>query len=328
MENIGTVELEHGEYFLAVNEKSNILYVSNHLSDLILVIDGTDKKIVDRIQIERPKELVLNSTQNILYVISGKAGFWKTDEGAQISIIDTTTNKIKDTIGKKEGFGDIKLNKNTNLLYATQTKEKKIWIIDTLTNTVKDKIQGRVKYRSIAIDEINNLIFMVGRGGMTNDNIVFEVINGKNNHVEKIVSKFYFSGRKVLNLYYSEIYKKLYACMQINSYNHFENTFYMQEIDLDSKSFGNKTHSRKEYEGVGFDPSRTYLYFSDVANGEFSVFNHSLKEIGLFRFTKEKGFIDKYFKGHLYRSKITINSSSDLIYIAGSHMKLLHIIKE
>ena len=78
------------------------------------------KKFSTRIQIERPKELVLNSTQNTLYAISGKAGFWKTDEGAQISIIDTTTNKIKGTIGKKEGFGDIKLNQK--LIYFMHLK--------------------------------------------------------------------------------------------------------------------------------------------------------------------------------------------------------------
>ena len=110
MENIGKIPLEKGEYFIAINEKTNTLYVSNNLSDSILVIDGSAQKIVNRIQIERPKELVLNPNQDILYVISGKAGFWMTDEGAQISIIDTSTNKIIDSIGKKEGFGDIQLN--------------------------------------------------------------------------------------------------------------------------------------------------------------------------------------------------------------------------
>ena len=331
LENIGTIQLENGEYFVTLNEKTNTIYVSNNLSDSILVIDGTAKKIICRIQIERPRELALNSNNNTLYAINGKAGFWKTDEGAQISVIDTSTNKIIDSIGKKEGFGDIKLNKNTNLLYATQTKEKKIWVIDTLTNTVKDKIKGRVKYRSITIDEINNMIYIVGRGGRTNDSTVFEVIDGKNNHVEKIVSKFYFSGRSVSELYYNQTNKKLYAFVKEpgTSDGFFEGTsFYIQEIDLESKSFGNKTRPRGIQNGMGFDPSRNYLYISDVDNGEFSVFNHSLKEIGLFRFTEEIDFVDKYLKGHTYHSKIAINSHLQLIYIAGSKMNLLHTIKE
>ena len=63
-----------------------------------------------------------------------------------------------------------------------------------------------------------------------------------------------------------------------------------------------------EYDGMGFDQSRNRFYFSDVKNGEFSVLNDSLEEIGLFRFTEPKDFVGKYLKGHGYHSKIFIQS--------------------
>ena len=113
LENIGTVELEKGEYFVTINEKTNIVYVANNHSDSILVIDGTAKKIVDRIEIERPRELVINPGNNTLYAISGDAGFRLRDNGARISIINLVTNEIMGSIGEKEGFGDIKLNDKT-----------------------------------------------------------------------------------------------------------------------------------------------------------------------------------------------------------------------
>ena len=197
-------------------------------------------------------------------------------------------------------------------------------MIDTFDNHIKDKIQVDAKIRSIAVNTEDNVIYLAGKRGVI-DKTLFVVIDSNNNY-EIILEKIAWQGKKIWELHYNQINKKLYAFVQEQKGENSD--VCIQEINLESKSFGQKTQSRGEHDGMGFDPSRTYLYFSDVANGEFSVFNHSLKEIGLFRFTKEKGFMDKYFKGHLYRSKITVNSSLGLIYIAGSHMKLLHIIKE
>lgn len=166
MKNIGSIKIETGEHFLALNEKTNTVYVSNNHSNSILVIDGSTKKIVNRIQIERPRELALNPKNNTLYAISGNAGFKLHSNGAKISIINLTTNQVTDSIGKKEGFGDVKLNQNTNWLYVTQTKSKKVWMIDSLTNTIKEKIKVGGKYRSIAIDTANNKIYLAGEEGM------------------------------------------------------------------------------------------------------------------------------------------------------------------
>jgi len=326
LENIGTVELEKGEYFVTINEKTNIVYVANNHSDSILVIDGTAKKIVDRIEIERPRELVINPGNNTLYAISGDAGFRLRDNGARISIINLVTNEIMGSIGEKEGFGDIKLNDKTKLLYATQTNSKKVWVIDTLTNVVKEKIKVGAKYRSMAIDFASNTIYLAGRGKIL-PNVVYGAIHGSNNNVEKIIDKVPWHTKKIWDLYYNPNNKKLYAFVeQPRGENDLE--VYIQSIDVESRSLSKKTKSRGIQDGMGFDQSRNFFYFSDVKNGEFSVLNDSLDEIGLFRFTEPKSFIDANLKNQGLYSKIVINSELQIIYIAGSKMNRLHIIKE
>ena len=328
MENIGTIELEKGEYFLALNEKTNTVYVSNNKSDCILIIDGHSKKIVNRIQLERPRELVINSDNNTLYAISGDAGFRLRDNGARISMIDLTTNQIESSIGEKEGFGDIKLNPTTKLLYATQTNSKKVWVVDTFTKTVKEKIKVGAKYRSIAIDTSNNIIYLAGREGIF-DKISFGLIRGNNNQVEKMASKMVFRSNKIWEIYHNQNNNELYAFVETPDVTDDDPPkVSIQVFDINSKSFDKKSKSRRTQEGMGFDQSKNRFYFSDVSKGEFSVLNDSLEEIGLFRFTEEKGFVEKHLKGHGYHTKIAVNSALQLIYIAGSKMNLLHIIKE
>ena len=328
MENIGTVELEKGEYFITINEKINTVFVSNKFSNSILVIDGTAKKIVNKIPIKSPQEIILNPNNRILYAISGGAGFWMTDEGAKISIIDTKTNQIIGSIGEKEGFGDIKLNPKTKLLYATQTKSKKIWVIDAIANTVKEKIKVEGKYRSIAIDEINNKIYLAGRKGIW-DKSSFAVIDGENNDYQQIKSSILKSGNKIWELYYNQINKKLYAFIEYITSGDGDHYLYIQSLDLDSKSFEKNTESRSTLNGMGFDQSKNRFYFSDVIKGEFSILNDSLEEMGRFKFAESvRGFLANSSSILDNSSKFAINSELKLIYIADSERDLLHIIKE
>ena len=146
------------------------------------------------------------------------------------------------------------------------------------------------------------MIYLAGRERFDNK-ISFAVINGKNNSFEKITSKMVWSEKKVWELYYNQVNNKLYGFVEQQKKVDNDNyEVYIQSIDLESKLFVQKTKSRGVQDGMGFDPSRNYIYFSNVKNGEFSVFDHSLKEIGLFRFTEEKGFVDKHLKGHAYHS--------------------------
>lgn len=328
MENLGQIEIENGEQFLELNAKKNILYVSNNKSDSILVIDGNAKKIINKIEIERPRQLVLNSDNHTLYAISGDAGFRLRDNGAKISIIDTTSNQITGSIGEKEGFGDIKLNQDKNLLYATQTNSKKMWVIDTLTNSVTEKIKVGAKYRSIAIDSASNTIYLAGRGGFL-PNVVFGAIHDSNNDVEKIIDKAPWQTKKIWDLRYNSNNKKLYALIEEpNAYDQDNLQVYIQEVNIDSKSFGKRKGGRNDQDRMELDVSKNRIYFSKTLDGELSVLNDSLEEIGLFKFREPGNIVKKHLKGRTWPTKIAINSELDLIYIADGRSLLLYIMKE
>ena len=329
MEKLGQIEIENGENFLDLNIKTNTLYVSNNESDLILVIDGTAKKIINRIEIEKPRQLVINSDNHLLYAISGDAGFKLRDNGAKISIIDTTSNQITGSIGEKEGFGDIKLNQDTNLLYATQTNSKKVWVIDTLTNSVTEKINVGAKYRSIAIDSASNTIYLAGRGGML-PNVVFGAIHGSNNDIEKIINKAPWQTKKIWDLYYNPNNKKLYALIEEPPAGGGDSgnlQVYIQVVDIESKSFGDRKKGRNEQDRMELDVSRNRIYFSKTLDGELLVYNDSLEEIGLFRFKEKLSFVKKHSKGFNWPSKIRVNTELELVYIADGRTKLLYIMK-
>lgn len=326
MKKIGHIEIEQGEYFLALNYKTNTLYLANNKSDSILVIDGASHKIISRISIEKPRNLVINSKNNILYSISGHAGFFSTGNGARISIIDTTSNQIIGSIGKKEKFRDIKLNQSTNLLYATKPKSKKIWIIDSLTQNIVNKINVKGKYNCLAIDDVNNVIYLGGERVGFSDALSIISVHGVDNHIEKIAKKI-LSTKIPEELYHNHLNNKLYV-KTLEPQDHDSAKTRIHIVDLESKSFCKTSEHRDYLEGMGYDHNRNRIYFSNTSKGEFSIYNDSLEEIGLFRFTESEGFVDKYFSGHRTPTKITINSKLNLIYITDGEKNILHIMKE
>ena len=155
MEIIDKIPLEKGEHFLVVDEHSNKLYVSNNKSDLIQVIDCSTLKETHRISIERPRQLAVNPSENSVVVINGDAGFWLRGNGAQISQIDVATYEIMNSVGKKEGFADVTVNKETGMVYATQPKSKKVWVLDGHSMNVLEKIKTKANHFVITSNSRN-----------------------------------------------------------------------------------------------------------------------------------------------------------------------------
>jgi len=328
MENLGEIELEHGEYFLELDTKTNTLYVSHNKSDSIFVIDGNARKIIDKIKIENPRQLAFDDNTSILYAISGNAGFRLRDNGAKISIIDTKSNQIINTVGDKEGFGDIKLSLKRNLLYATQTKSKKVWVIDTNTNSVIEKISVGAKYRSIAIDSENNIVYLAGRGGML-PNVAFGALDGSTYKVEKIINKAPWQTKKIWDLFYNPHNNKLYALIEEPSASNQDNLqVYIQVVDIGTKKLEGRKSGRTEQDRIVMDVPKNRLYLSKTMDGEFSVLNESLQEIGLFQYTETGNYLQKKFSGSIWPTKLAVNSNLDLIYIADGKNRLLHIMRD
>lgn len=162
---------------IALNEKTNFVYVANRNSDTVVVIDGTTNKVVDSITVGfSPADVAVNPNTNFIYVT-------KLDVGT-VSVIDGSTNRIIKNIEIDDSInfhhaGGIAVNENTNKIYVltnnypagqASSYYASISIIDGLTNELESFLKVtdlRVDYdvqdsaRDIAINSETNTIYVV-----------------------------------------------------------------------------------------------------------------------------------------------------------------------
>ena len=319
MEAITTIPIENGEHFLTVDEFSNKLYVSNNKSNFVQVIDCSSLKESNKISIERPRQIAVNPSENSIFSIYGNAGFWLRDNGAKISCIDGVTSEVKNSIGKKEGFGNIVVNPETNTVYATQPKSKKVWVIDGNTMSLLEKIKTKASHHVIASDWRNNRIFLGGNLGRIGEKPAFAQIDCADNTLSQIAKKFVFGRHRPKELYYSSHFNFLFCLTDESGQGeHSESKTYILQIDLNTDSFENESRKMHTSDRMGFDDQNDRVYHVDAHNGEIQVLDQGLNQIGLFRYA------DKKRKFGL--TKVVVNSHSRHVYIAEQHGNLLYVI--
>jgi len=324
MKVIEKIQIGSGEHFIAINENSNTLYVSNKWSNSIEIIDCSSYEITNRIKIESPRQIVVNSTKNILFVINGNTGIKLGGNGAKISIIDTFTNKIIDTIGEKEGFGDITLNKETNVFYVTQPKSKNVWIIDGCTYNIIDKIETGGKYYALTVDSKTNRLFLGGTS-IPFFKIALIQIDLSNNKISKITSKFDLGTPRLENFFFSTANNKLFFNTVLSSE---QSESKVEQINLNSNSFGNNECRVGDMDRACFDSTTNKIYFTNVSDGKIQILDHTLKEIDSFTYEKEPYGLREMLKRKYGTAKICINSKTGTLYLSEERSNLLYVIKE
>lgn len=155
------IRLERGPHHFTFDTKADRIYVSNNKSNSIQVIDGYSNQVVDKISIDKPRNLVFNEKEKKLFVISGFTDFGHLNRtGANISIFDTLTNKLIKEVGEREGFTDIGLHQNSNLIYSPTRNSKKLISLNCKTGKIVDKIELERKPNFMAIDSKTNKIYL------------------------------------------------------------------------------------------------------------------------------------------------------------------------
>ena len=311
------IYVEKGEHFIAINEGSNTLYVSNNRSNSITVIDCLSNKIIGRIEINRPRKMVVNLNNNTLFVISDKTGFRLRGTGAKISVIDILSNKIIRTIGEKEGFSDIGLNEETNIVYATQPKSKLVWAINGHTYNVVDKIKTDEQYYILFVDSITNRIFL---GGDIFFKTVFSQIDLSNNKISKIASEEFIT---IESLFFSHTHNKLYFHWNVTRNDVPESS--IKQFDLNSNSFGDEIEFGRCC--VYFDSTRNMFYLADYEKRKIEVLDHKLSKINSFQYQNPS--IWEKFNDTYEEMMICIHPKTDVIYLVGRWSRnILYAIKE
>ncbi len=132
-----------------VNPATNIIYVANNIGLTVTVIDGATNTVIEQIPITEtgtvghgPFALVLNPTDNVLYVTNCHAGSFP----GIVSVIDIepgspTENKIIDNI-PVESPGHGFFDPVNNFLYVPNQGGDTISIIDTTINAVIAIVPG------------------------------------------------------------------------------------------------------------------------------------------------------------------------------------------
>jgi YVTN family beta-propeller protein len=108
---------------VAINPRTNTVYISNTRSNSISVIDGTSDKVVKTIDIDySPFGMAFNPNTNKLYVAN--------TEGGTVSVIDGISNKVVKTVITGGSPTNIAINPKTNMIYVTNTYLNSVSVID------------------------------------------------------------------------------------------------------------------------------------------------------------------------------------------------------
>lgn len=162
---------------IAINQKTNLAYVSNRNADSIVVINSTTNMIVGKISVGfGPRDIAVNSNTNTIYVTRPVFG--------SVIVIDGQTNQISKTLeigpAIQISLDGIVVNEKNNRIYVlvnnnyseqTRLAFASIAIIDGLTNTLEEhsiyvaelEVDHDVmdNARDIAINPETNTIYVV-----------------------------------------------------------------------------------------------------------------------------------------------------------------------
>jgi YVTN family beta-propeller protein len=161
---------------LAVNPKTNLVYIVNDFSNSTLVIDCKTNNVVDSIPIANATTIAVNPNTNKIYI----AGLFSD----KLSVVDGRT---KHSISNMtfSGPSSIAVNPNTNMVYVTNRYSDHISVINDTTNNIQKNITVNDGPSSIAVNPNTNMVYVTNYG-FTN----ISIVNGSTNSIAGNVTIF------------------------------------------------------------------------------------------------------------------------------------------
>lgn len=102
------------------------VYVADYLDDSVIVIDPSSKKILSRLRIVRPWQMVFNSTGTRLYVANRLDG--------TIKVVDPAKNTLIAEIVSGRAVSDFVFHPSQDLMYVSHESDRMISVVDLNTN--------------------------------------------------------------------------------------------------------------------------------------------------------------------------------------------------
>ncbi len=179
---LATVPVGNSPVWLAVNNRTNMVYVANEFDNTVSVIDGATNQVVATIPVGSvPRFVAVNVNTNRIYVSN--------NNGNQVSVIDGNRNVALPSIQLTQtgniDLQQVAVNSKTNRIYvasANQNLAANFFVIDGKSSKVIAKLSIR-NSEVVGVDTTRNLIYVATSGFA--DNVV--VVDGATN---SIVNKF------------------------------------------------------------------------------------------------------------------------------------------
>ncbi|MGQ0465722.1 MAG: YncE family protein [Sporichthyaceae bacterium] len=193
----GTSTVKVGKYpsALAVNSKTNKIYVANRQGHNVTVIDGKTNKTTTVKTGFAPIAVRVNEVTNTIYVANlagtDASGNESTNEPGSVTVIDGKTDKATKTV--KAGLEPyaIGINTKTNRIYVGNQGGNDVTVIDGKTNRATKTIalrkdtdtltEGVLSPQDVEVDETTNQVYVAGAQSNT-----VAVINGETNAFEVV----------------------------------------------------------------------------------------------------------------------------------------------
>lgn len=193
---IATIPIEAPEYYpelvdfpdnVAVDTKTNMIYVVTVNGDVVYVINGKTNSIVSTMIISNSPAgecgIGINQTTNRIYVSNSNSGVFtilkNVKKYPKMLLYDSKISSF--TISKFPMY-ELAINPNTNMIYAVNYKEGTVTVINGSNNSVVKTINVGKGPVDICVNPDTNMIYVP----IFNDYSV-KVINGKNNFIVAII---------------------------------------------------------------------------------------------------------------------------------------------
>ena len=137
---------------IAVNPKTNMIYVSSESTDSVIVIDGKTNEFLANVTTgHKPRGVGVNSDTNMVYITN--------TESNSVTVLDGLTNNVVTSIEVGETPWRIAVDSQANVIYATNNKSGDVSVIDGETNTVLKKMSVDSPF-DITVDPSINKVYV------------------------------------------------------------------------------------------------------------------------------------------------------------------------
>lgn len=152
-----------------VNEKTDMVYITDFFAGKILVLDGTSNDIVKTMEVIRtPFGVGINPQTNTLFVGGEYAD--------TLSIINATNYTTIKEISLQDPY-DIAVNPNNNSIYVTSDRSNAVYVIDGKTNEIATSFEVLIPC-GISVNPITGMVYVTSES----ENLV-HVWDGNNNQM-------------------------------------------------------------------------------------------------------------------------------------------------